>query len=312
MRQQLLCEFCGGSWDGGIYPEFPTVRVCFQCNRKVAISLAQILDESFIEETLKSNSWHPIRMFLLDGNLYPIQGGGRCYNSSVIQRGEIAMNELTPVIANIETFKAQLAKLDELIKQDAVTPIDGIQLTEARGCVASVMKDIQAHPELDSILIDNDIHNIVAYVRKTAGIFSIQREEKAVKRDTRTTKAAATSAGAAVVADAFAKMGINLFGAPPTAVTPAGKPKRIVSDEDKAAFAELLGGFKPPAVEGSQGTATASPTRSEPDSPIESPTASVSGVTPDSEAARAGPDSRSQTGTDPLASFKNFLAKKGG
>lgn len=238
------------------------------------------------------------------------------------------MNDATQVLTNVDGFKAQLARLDELIKTDAVTPIDGILLAEARGCVASVMKDLQAHPELDSILIDNDIHNIISYVRKTAGIFSVQRAEKAVKRETRDSKAAAKEVGAAAVANAFESLGINLFGKStvPLATGGKGKAKAAPSEADKSAFKELLGGFKLPnqtepanapsdagsSDVGSQRTVAELSSSAESDSPHQSPTAPVvTSLTPDTTTPRAGPDSMSQTGPDPLASFRNFIAKKG-
>lgn len=60
-------------------------------------------------------------------------------------------------------FQDRLNELDRLIQLDA--KIGEFTFDAVRGHVKQVMIDLKTQPELDSCLIDRDVHNIIAFIR---------------------------------------------------------------------------------------------------------------------------------------------------
>lgn len=60
-------------------------------------------------------------------------------------------------------FKATLDKLDALVQSEL--GISPYTIDVIRGHVKQIMLDLVTQPELDSILIDRDVHNVLAFIR---------------------------------------------------------------------------------------------------------------------------------------------------
>jgi hypothetical protein len=106
-------------------------------------------------------------------------------------------------------FRGRLAKLDSLIADDlglTITTIDS-----ARNYVKEIMIQLKEEPELDSILIDRDVHNIIAVIRHiridaaAAMATGKEKSEKRVKKST------ATSKGGKEIAAAFDDVDFSAF-----------------------------------------------------------------------------------------------------
>lgn len=73
-------------------------------------------------------------------------------------------------------LRAQLARLDELLGEDRLTPIDGIMLDLGRSCVTSIMSLLRDNAALDSVLDDTAVRNIVRFIRGTQERFVATQE----------------------------------------------------------------------------------------------------------------------------------------
>lgn len=81
------------------------------------------------------------------------------------------------------SFKDRLDELDRLIQLD--TGITAFTIDTVRSHVKQIMVDLKEQPELDSILIDRDVHNILLFIRTVKEKAVIVREdtkEKKVKK----------------------------------------------------------------------------------------------------------------------------------
>lgn len=92
----------------------------------------------------------------------------------------VGLEELTPAeaaqlvktvevpAANLEElivgFKANCDKLNELILAD--TGLSPYTVDAAKGFVRQIMIDLRDQPELDSCIIDRDVHNILTFIRR--------------------------------------------------------------------------------------------------------------------------------------------------
>jgi len=83
-------------------------------------------------------------------------------------------------------FKDRLELLDSLVSSEL--GISPYTIDVIRGHVKQIMMDLVTQPELDAILIDRDVHNVLAFIRyvKTDAIES--REKVAVKKETKKAK----------------------------------------------------------------------------------------------------------------------------
>lgn len=251
MLVHSVCEVCRQRWDGVRLEEHPTLQVCFPCYRATAYSLGRMVGESATREILHSPLSHPLSKLCLEGHL-PIPGGsisatGYAYAKAYGEpQGLVNMNQsmtTEPTSSEREeVFRQQLERLNELIKEDPMHKLGDIELGAARGVVASVMADIQAHPELDSILIDRDIRNIIIFVKHTREVFTTQFTEKKETRAKTTAKKTAVAAGASAMMAAMQKSGFKL-GAGGAAEAEPVKPKlrlpgRLATAESKELTAE--------------------------------------------------------------------------
>ena len=100
---------------------------------------------------------------------------------------EFAMNEANePAEAELleDTTRKGLDLLDKLLISDEYNDYEEEDLTKARLCVSRTMELLQKNPKLDSILISEDVRNIIRFIRLTKEKFEVKqttKKEKAVK-----------------------------------------------------------------------------------------------------------------------------------
>ncbi len=87
----------------------------------------------------------------------------------------------------------------------------GPPLIQVRGYVQSLMVTLKSHPEFDSVLIDKDVRNVMRFIRAVRGEALASREIKEVKREIKTIKAKAKSAGpsSSLLENAFSQLMLN-------------------------------------------------------------------------------------------------------
>lgn len=87
-------------------------------------------------------------------------------------------------------FQARLDDLSRLIEMDqniGPTVADAV-----KSHVKQIFIDLKTQPELDSCLIDRDVHNILAFIRSTKGealetrVKTVEKREKAASKKTKT------------------------------------------------------------------------------------------------------------------------------
>ena len=86
-----------------------------------------------------------------------------------------------------EEFKERLDKLDALIQ--AEQGINSYTMDAVRGYVKTIMVDLQKQPELDSCLIDRDIHNVLHFIRTVKDNAAESRTVAKAKREVKSSKA---------------------------------------------------------------------------------------------------------------------------
>lgn len=91
-----------------------------------------------------------------------------------------------------EKIQAMLKKLDEMISSE--TGIEDIKMQLARGLVRDIMIDLKEQPELDSLIIDRDVHNIMYFIQhvKLQAVAANQgTKERKVKKEAKTARSSA-------------------------------------------------------------------------------------------------------------------------
>ena len=114
--------------------------------------------------------------------------------------------ELVPTIEAVEVitedfiggFKERLEKLDRLIQVD--TNLSSYTIDAARNHVKQIMIDLKEQPELDSCLIDRDVHNILRFIRS---VKDTAIQEKAVVKVKKAAKAGKGRSGASLDLDSL-------------------------------------------------------------------------------------------------------------
>lgn len=69
-----------------------------------------------------------------------------------------------------------------------------------------LMIDLQSNPEMENLIIDRDVHNIMAFIQSSAKAADSKFEVKAVKKEKTANNKSKTQAKASLFADAFADM----------------------------------------------------------------------------------------------------------
>ncbi len=88
-------------------------------------------------------------------------------------------------------FKTLLDSFDKLVGESL--SISALDLDNARNYVASVMTELKTNPEMQSFVIDRDVHNIMKYVQASANIAGMNFVTKASARAKKESKAAAAA-----------------------------------------------------------------------------------------------------------------------
>lgn len=108
------------------------------------------------------------------------------------ERSEQAKHDFEHLFTKIpENFQDRLDLFDTLMKQDQ-GEID-FNLDRARDFVKRIMIDLRENPEYDGMIIDRDIHNIIAYQRRLKALAREVIGEKTVKAAKKAAKPKAAS-----------------------------------------------------------------------------------------------------------------------
>lgn len=87
------------------------------------------------------------------------------------------------VLSGPAGFQRKLDRLDELIAED--NDIGPMTIDSVRKYVMQIMIDLKEQPELDSCIIDRDVHNVLAFIRATKVDAVETRETAKIKREKR-------------------------------------------------------------------------------------------------------------------------------
>lgn len=72
-----------------------------------------------------------------------------------------------PAVDGATAFKMELDQLDSLLFRDIPDQINPVNYDGVRNTVKRIMADLKANPAYDQLMIDRDVHNIIAFIRAT-------------------------------------------------------------------------------------------------------------------------------------------------
>jgi hypothetical protein len=129
----------------------------------------------------------------------------------------VKANELNRKLTldSTSSVRALCDQIDELIPKQAGSALEGPPLIHIRNYVQTLMVTLKQRPEFAEAIIDNDIRNVIKFIRATRQEALALREVKTVKKEVKAAKKASGASEAKKAAafdSAFSKV---MFGLPP-------------------------------------------------------------------------------------------------